>query len=314
MKTPLVLEEVTKPSPGHDQVLIRVYACGLCRTDLHIIDGELLTSLPLILGHQIVGVIEEKGKNVYDFKRGQVVGVPWLGYSCGYCKYCKKNQENLCDKALFTGYNIPGGFAEYTVAHHQYIFPLTAPDPALAPLLCAGMIGYRSLKKCGAAKKIGFYGFGASAHILIQIATEMGKEIYAFTRPGDLEGQKFARLLHASWTGGSDENPPCSLDAAIIFAPYGFLIPIALNHLDKGGCVVCAGIHMSDIPSFSYDLLWGERMITSVSNLTREDGIEFLKLTENVHPQVKIYSLSEGNVAIEDMRQGKIQGSAVLIP
>jgi len=314
---PLVLEEVSKPSPTSDQVLIRVHACGLCRTDLHIVDGELPPpKLPLILGHQIVGEIEKIGSDATGYNIGDKVGVPWLGQTCGKCPYCLAGRENLCDNAIFTGFSRNGGFAEYCVAHFRYIFPLSFPvaDLNIAPLLCAGMIGYRALKMAGRAKKIGFYGFGSSAHLLLQVARAQGKEIYAFTRPNDTEGQRSALKLGAKWAGDSEMMPPEPLDAAIIFASVGALIPGALKALCKGGILITAGIHMSDIPSFSYNLLWGERVIRSVAHLTREDGEEFLTLARNtkVHAEATSYRLEEVNMALDDLRQGRLSGSAVI--
>ena len=278
---PLVLRDTATPRPNTGEVLVRVAACAVCRTDLHIIDGELSQpKLPLILGHEIVGRIEAIGENVDRFKIGDRVGIPWLGWTCGKCKFCLTNRENLCDNARFTGYTIDGGYAEFTVADARFCFPIpdVFDDVSAAPLLCAGLIGYRSLRKTNDAKRLGIYGFGAAAHIIAQVARFQGREVFAFTRPGDAEGQRFARELGAVWAGGSDETPPEKLDAAIIFAPVGALVPNSLRALDKGGCVVCGGIHMSDIPAFPYDDLWEERSITSVANLTRRDGEEFLEI------------------------------------
>lgn len=313
----LRLEEVEEPDPSNDQVLIKVSACGICRTDLHILDGDLDDpNLPLIMGHQIVGSVEQTGREVDGFQTGDKVGVPWLGKTCGECEYCRESRENLCNRAQFTGYDINGGFAEFTVADCRYCFkiPEDYPDLQAAPLLCAGLIGYRSLRKAGDAQKIGFYGFGSSAHILTQVAVHQGREVYAFTRPGDRQGQEFAREVGAVWAGGSDEMPPEKLDAAIIFAPVGSLVPQALKALNKGGRVICAGIHMSEIPGFPYELLWEERRIESVANLTRKDGKEFLKLAPEVPVETTIttYPLEEANQALNDLREGNFEGSAVL--
>ncbi|ASU31967.1 zinc-dependent alcohol dehydrogenase family protein [Mucilaginibacter xinganensis] len=314
---PLVYEQVAMPSPSSEQVLIRVIACGICRTDLHIIDGELdKPKLPLVPGHEIVGRVAGMGKNVTGFKINDIVGVPWVGYTCGYCKFCKLGKENLCDNALFTGYTIDGGFAEYTVANGRFCFLLDAGKPETAPLLCAGLIGFRSYRMISnAAKNIGIYGFGASAHIITQIAKAQGKNIYAFTRPGDVQAQLFAKKMGACWVGGSDEIPPLKLDAAIIFAAVGALIPKALNDVDKGGEVICGGIHMSEIPAFSYDILWEERVVKSVANLTRADGVDFFNLLKeiSVHTQTKIFSLQQANQAILKLRKGEISGAAVLV-
>lgn len=315
---PLEPEEIPIPKPGSDQLLIKVRACGVCRTDLHIVDGDLdEPKLPLVPGHQIVGSVEAIGDEVEGFQTGDKVGVPWLGRTCGTCEFCTSGRENLCDSALFTGYDLDGGFAEYTVADARFCFPIPAdyPDEQAAPLLCAGLIGYRSLRMAGEAQKLGFYGFGSSAHILTQVALYRNREVYAFTRPGDEKGQEFARSRGAVWAGGSDEQPPEELDAAIIFAPVGPLVPQALRCLKKGGTVVCAGIHMSDIPSFPYRILWEERSIRSVANLTRRDGEEFLELAPEipVTSEVTTYPLEEANRALEDLRQGNFDGSAVLI-
>ena len=314
---PLELDEIPKPTPDPSQLLIRVNTCGICRTDLHIIDGDLdEPKLPLVMGHQIVGTVEETGKAISGFKPGDKVGVPWLGKTCGKCEFCNTGRENLCDDARFTGYHIDGGFAEYTVADARFCFriPENYPDAQAAPLLCAGLIGYRSLRKTGNARKLGFYGFGSAAHILTQVAVYQDKEVYAFTRPGDGKGQEFALSKGAGWAGGSDEMPPEELDSAIIFAPVGPLVTRALRALKKGGSVVCAGIHMSDIPSFPYKIIWGERSIESVANLTRKDGEEFMKLAPKVpiETNVTIYSLEKANEALEDLREGKFEGSAVL--
>lgn len=314
---PLELQEVPKPDPSANQLLIKIRACGVCRTDLHILDGDLENpNLPLIPGHQIVGTVEQIGDQVSGFSLGDKVGVPWLGHTCGECEFCCNDQENLCDQAQFTGYNINGGFAEYAVADARFCFPIPNdyPDEQAAPLLCAGLIGYRSLRKTGTAQKLGFYGFGSSAHILTQVANYQDKQVYAFTRPGDTKGQNFAREKGAVWAGGSDELPPEKLDAAIIFAPVGPLIPQALKALKKGGNVVCAGIHMSDIPSFPYNILWEERSIESVANLTRRDGQEFLELAPKipVESNVTAYPLADANQALLDLREGNFEGSAVL--
>ncbi len=318
-KNPLHLTELPIPQPDPEQVLIKIAACGLCRTDLHIVDGELPTpKLPLVPGHQIVGHIVQLGTQVDSYQTGQRVGVPWLGSACGTCSYCLNRQENLCDNALYTGYQIDGGFAEYCVADARFIFPLpdAYSDLEAAPLLCAGLIGYRALRLAGTVKRIGFYGFGSSAHLLTQIALYRGSEVYAFTRPGDSEKQAIATNLGAIWASGTDTLPPYPLDAAIIFAPVGELVPHALKAVKKGGVVICAGIHMSDIPSFSYDLLWGERILRSVANLTREDGYELLALAPQIPIKTEIhtYPLEALNQAIDDVRHGNISGTAVIIP
>lgn len=314
---PLRKVDLTMPKPGAGQLLIRVHACGVCRTDLHVIDGELTKpKLPLIPGHEIVGTVVEQGKGVHRFKIGDRVGIPWLGWSCGDCSYCRSQRENLCENARFTGYTVNGGYAEYTAVDARFCFPVPGPysDAEAAPLLCAGLIGYRSLVKAGSGKRLGIYGFGAAAHIITQVAGYQGREIYAFTRPGDREAQKFARALGALWTGGSNEMPPVKLDAAIILAPVGELVPRALSAVDKGGTVVCGGIHMSDIPSFPYSILWGERSICSVANLTRRDGEEFLSLAPRVpvKPEVETFPLEKANEALTRLRSGKIKGAAVL--
>lgn len=313
----LTLKQVPLPIHHEQEILIRVSACGICRTDLHVVDGELKSPrLPLIPGHQIIGIVESKGENVFNFKVGDRVGVPWLGGSCGQCSFCLANQENLCDNAKYTGYQLNGGFAEFCVADSRFCFPVPQdyPDVQAAPLFCAGLIGYRALSKTGQAQKIGFYGFGASAHILTQLAVYFGKEIYAFTKPGDEKTQSFAKSLGAIWAGDSDTLLASSLDAAIIFAPNGALVPLALKNTKKGGTVVCAGIHMSDIPSFPYNYLWGERHVCSVANLTRQDGEEFLKLAPLVpiKTQVTVYPLEKTNEALEDLRNGKFEGAAVI--
>lgn len=318
-KEKLRAESVPIPQPLPQQVLIKVEACGVCRTDLHIVDGELTSAkFPLILGHQIVGRVEEVGIQVEKFSPGDLVGVPWLGATCQHCHYCETQRENLCDEARFTGYQIDGGYAEYAVANEQFCFALPEdyPPSQAAPLLCAGLIGYRSYRLAGEAQKLGFYGFGAAAHILIQVALHQNRQVYAFTRPGDIEGQEFARSMGAVWAGGSDQQPPDILDAAIIFAPVGVLVPTALRAVAKGGVVVCAGIHMSDIPSFPYHILWEERVLRSVANLTRQDGEEFLALAPQIpiQTQVSCYPLTEANEALDSLRSGKIQGAAVLVP
>jgi len=315
---PLELGEIPRPEPEAHQLLIKVHACGICRTDLHVMDGDLPDpELPLVMGHQIVGSVEETGTDVTSFEKGDRVGVPWLGETCQKCEFCTSGRENLCDHARFTGYHIDGGFAEYTTANEQFCFPLPAdyPDLQVAPLLCAGLIGYRSYRKTNPdAQKLGFYGFGSAAHILTQLAIHEGKQVYAFTRPGDNEGQDFARQKGAFWAGSSKELPPEKLDSAIIFAPVGPLVPAALRALKKGGTVVCAGIHMSDIPSFPYNILWEERKIEAVANLTRTDGEEFLKTAPEVpiHTTVTTYPLHQTNKALEDLRAGNFSGSAVI--
>lgn len=305
--------------PEADELLIKVTACGVCRTDLHVVDGELKNaSLPVIPGHEIVGVVESVGSQVSNFSKGERVVVPWLGKTCQNCKYCLGNQENLCDHPLFTGYTIDGGFAEYTKANYRYCFkaPQTYEDVELAPLLCAGLIGWRSYKFADAGTRIGVYGFGAAAHIITQVAIHYDKEIYAFTRPGDSEAQKFALNLGAKWAGGSDQKPPQLLDSAIIFAPVGSLIVRALESTCKGGVIVCGGIYMSDIPTFSYSSLWHERVIRSVANLTRDDALEFLSLAPKipVRTNTHVYKLEEANKALSDLKQGKFNGAAVLVP
>lgn len=315
---PLKLVEVPVPTPSAEQVLIRVRTCGICRTDLHVVDGELTQpKLPLIPGHQIIGTVVSTGAKADKFKEGDRVGVPWLGRTCNCCRYCLTGRENLCDRAEFTGYQIDGGYAEYTVADEHFCFPIPEgySDLQAAPLLCAGLIGYRSLVMTENAERIGLYGFGAAAHIIIQVARYLGKQVFAFTRSGDTEGQEFARNLGAVWAGDSDRPPPEELDAAIIFAPVGALVPAALKAVAKGGIVVCAGIHMSDIPSFPYEILWGERVLRSVANLTRRDGEEFLALAPQipVRTQVESFPLAAANEALDALRSGKIQGAAVLV-
>jgi propanol-preferring alcohol dehydrogenase len=315
---PLRQVELPKPSPGPGQVLLHVRACAVCRTDLHVVDGELTQpKLPLIPGHEIVGTVEAVGDGATRFKAGDRVGVPWLGWTCGRCSYCQNGQENLCDLAKFTGYTLDGGYAEYTVADQRFCFPIPEiySDAEAAPLLCAGLIGYRSLVKAGSGKRLGIYGFGAAAHIVAQVVKYQQRETYAFTRPGDEEGKQFALNLGAAWVGDSNELPPVKLDAAIIFAPVGDLVPQALKAVGKAGIVVCGGIHMSDIPSFPYSILWEERSICSVANLTRGDGEEFMALAPKVpvRSQVETFPLEEANEALNRLRAGKIRGAAVLI-
>lgn len=314
----LRVAELPIPQPNSQQVLIRVRACGVCRTDLHIVDGELTQpKLPLILGHQIVGTVAAVGEQVQQFQIGNRVGVPWLGHTCNCCRYCLSGRENLCDYAQFTGYQIDGGYAEYAVADAQFCFPIPEgyPDLQAAPLLCAGLIGYRSYRMAEDAEKIGFYGFGAAAHILIQLARYQGREVYAFTRAGDVKGQEFALNLGAVWAGCSEDLPPVPLDAAIIFAPIGSLVPTALRAVVKGGVVVCAGIHMSNIPAFPYEILWEERVLRSVANLTRRDGEEFLALAPRVpiRTEVQPFPLVQANEALDALRSGKINGAAVIV-
>jgi propanol-preferring alcohol dehydrogenase len=315
---PLVLHHVDAPRPSANQALVRVAACAVCRTDLHIIDGELPhPKLPLILGHQIVGRIETIGESVGQFRIGDRVGIPWLGWTCGECKFCRSGRENLCDNARFTGYTIDGGYAEFTVADARFCFQLPEQydDVDVAPLLCAGMLGYRSYRKTNDTRTLGIYGFGAAAHLIAQVALFEGREVFAFTRPGDEEEQAFARSLGARWAGGSDETPPEKLDAAIVFAPVGSLVPAALRAINKGGVVVCGGIHMSDIPSFPYRDLWGERVICSVANLTRRDGKEFLEIAPRVPVQTttQTFRLEQANEALEKLRTGWLTGAAVLV-
>jgi len=315
--TALQLREVREPNPGRGQLLIRVSACGVCRTDLHILDNELPgPKLPLILGHQIVGRVEKIAEGVTDFSTGDRIGVPWLGWTDGDCVYCRSDRENLCDNARFTGYTIDGGYSEFTIADARYCFhlPNEYDDINLAPLLCAGMLGYRSYRKTGDAKRLGIYGFGNAAHLISQVAIYQNKEIYAFTRPGDKTTQQDARSSGAVWAGGSDEMPPEKLDAAIIYASVGSLVPLALRALAKGGIVVCGGIHMTDIPPFPYSDLWEERVITSVANLTRRDGEEFLQIAPRVpvKTKVEVFALEDANTALEKFRGGKLDGNAVL--
>lgn len=314
---PLQELEIPMPKPAAGEILIRVSACAVCRTDLHVVDGELPNpELPLVPGHEIVGAVAEKGANTRRFKIGDRVGVPWLGWTCGKCAFCRSGRENLCDNAQFTGYTRNGGYAEFTVADERFCFPIPQkyPDANAAPLLCAGLIGFRSYAKTGNAKRLGIYGFGAAAHIIAQVAKFQDREVYAFTRRGDLTAQKFAKSLGAVWAGDSETLPPKKLDAAIIFAPVGGLVPLALKALDKGGIVVCGGIHMSDVPSFPYDLLWEERCVCSVANLTRRDGEEFFKIAPRVpvRTQVEIFPLEQANEVLDKLRNGQIRGAAVL--
>ena len=318
-RSSLVLRERPIPSPGHGEVLIAVSACGVCRTDLHVVDGDLSDpKLPIIPGHEIVGRVIAKGNDVAALAIGSRVGVPWLGATCGICPYCVSGRENLCDRPLFTGYTRDGGFATHTLADARYCFalPEATDAAALAPLLCAGLIGWRSYRMAGPGASLGLYGFGAAAHILAQVAVWQGRRVYAFTRAGDEAAQTFARRLGAVWAGGSDERPPEALDAAIIFAPVGALVPAALRVVKKGGRVVCGGIHMSDIPQFPYHILWEERQILSVANLTRQDAHEFLDIAPRagVTTQVSRYPLAHANEALADLREGRLQGAAVLIP
>jgi alcohol dehydrogenase, propanol-preferring len=315
---PLALREWPVPEPRDRQVQLRVLACAVCRTDLHIVDGELPNpKLPLIIGHEIVGRVTRVGERVSLLSVGQRVGVPWLGWTDGECFYCRSGRENLCPNALFTGYTIDGGYAEFTVADERYCVPIpeSYSDAEAAPLLCAGVIGYRSLARAGDAKRLGIYGFGAAAHIITQVARYQGSSVYAFTRPGDEKGQGFARSVGAAWAGGSNERPPEELDAAIIFAPVGALVPAALAAVRKAGTVVCGGIHMSDIPSFPYELLWGERTLCSIANLTRKDAAEFI----NIVPKVPVrtttqpFALEQANEALNQLRSGKVEGAAVLM-
>jgi propanol-preferring alcohol dehydrogenase len=314
---PLSEVNMATPEPGPGQVLVRVHACGVCRTDLHVVDGELTEPrLPLVPGHEIVGRVAAVGLGVERFREGERVGVPWLGYTCGECRFCRAGRENLCPEARFTGYQIDGGYAEYALADERYCFRIHGDysDVEAAPLMCAGLIGHRSLSMAGDARRLGIYGFGAAAHIVAQVACWQGREVYAFTRPGDAEAQAFARSLGAAWVGDSDQSPPEPLDAAIVFAPVGALVPAALRALDKGGIVVCGGIHMSDIPSFPYAILWGERRVQSVANLTRRDGEEFLALAPRVpvRTQTVPMPLSQANEALARLREGRLQGAAVL--
>ena len=316
-KRPLELRDVPKPKPGRGQLLVRVSTCAVCRTDLHVVDGELLNpKLPLILGHQIVGRVEEVGEGNATFAIGDRVGIPWLGWTDGDCAYCRSGRENLCDNARFTGYTLDGGYAEFTLADARYCFhlPERYDDVEVAPLLCAGLIGYRSYSKTGDARRLGIYGFGNAAHLIAQIAVHEGRELFAFTRPGDKVTQQAAKELGAVWAGGSDQTPPVKLDAAIIFASVGPLVPAALRALAKGGIVVCGGIHMTDIPSFSYSDLWEERVITSVANLTRHDGQEFFEIAPRVpvRTRTETFAFEEANTALDLFRAGKLSTTAVL--
>jgi propanol-preferring alcohol dehydrogenase len=316
-RSPLQMREVVRPEPLSDEILVRVRCCGVCRTDLHVMDGELSKpKLPLVLGHQIVGTIVGLGSEVDWLVEGQRIGIPWLGRACGECAFCRRGSENLCEEASFTGYQVDGGFAEYAVADARFAFPLPGSftDLQAAPLLCAGLIGHRALGMSGDAQNLGLYGFGSSAHIVAQVAKHQGRKVFAFTRPGDEAAQSFARKLGVEWVGGSDVLPPVALDAAIIFAPSGVLVPRALKAIRAGGSVVCAGIHMSDIPSFPYELLWGERTLRSVANLTRRDGLEFLDLVSQVrlHTEVRAYAFDQANQALDDLRAGRFSGAAVV--
>lgn len=317
--TPLQAARIPDPQPGFGQVLVKVAACGVCRTDLHVVDGDLTQpKLPIIPGHEIVGRVEAMGSGVSAFRPGDRVGIPWLGQTCGRCSYCQDGQENLCDAPSFTGYQIDGGYAEYAVADAHYCFPLPEayPDTAAAPLLCAGLIGYRALRMAGAAPRLGIYGFGAAAHIVAQVAQFERRSVYAFTRPGDAAAQAFARHLGCLWAGSSDEVPPIQLDAAIIFAPVGALLPAALTAVRKGGVVVLGGIHMSEIPAMPYSLLWGERVVRSVANLTRQNAKDFLALAGRIpiRTHVVTFALGDANIALDRLRNGQLTGAAVLVP
>lgn len=316
---PLRVIECPRPEPGPGQVLVQVHACGVCRTDLHVVDGELPDpKLPIVPGHEIVGQVVACGDGVDRIAEGTRVGVPWLGWTCGVCRFCRSGRENLCDKARFTGYQLDGGYADYAIVDHRFCLPIVGgySDADAAPLLCAGLIGYRSLRMAGDAKRLGIYGFGAAAHIVAQVARWEGRQVFAFTRSGDATAQDFARGLGAEWAGGSDEKPPEPLDAAIIFAPVGALLPVALRAVEKGGTVVCGGIHMSDIPAFPYELLWGERVVRSVANLTRRDGEQFMALAPRIPVRTEIvpYALADANLALADLRASRLRGAAVLIP
>lgn len=318
-RQPLKWEVLPSRHPGAGEIRIRVTACGVCRTDLHVVDGELTEpALPVIPGHEIVGRVQELGEGVQGFRLGERVGIPWLGWTCGVCPYCATGQENLCDRPLFNGYTRDGGFATEVVADARYSFALgeEGDDAGLAPLLCAGLIGWRSLKMAGDGQNLGLYGFGAAAHIIAQVITAQGRKVFAFTKPGDTQSQDFALTLGASWAGGSDQVPPVKLDATILYAPDGRLVPQALQTTRKGGRVVCAGIHMSEIPAFSYDLLRGERQLVSVANLTRQDGVEFLSLAQRIGIKTNVtrYPLAQANQALADLRAGRFDGAAVLIP
>jgi alcohol dehydrogenase, propanol-preferring len=319
VRTPLVREDRPDPVPGPGRIRLRIEACAVCRTDLHVVDGDLPDpKLPLVPGHEIVGIVDALGEGVGGVAIDDRVGVPWLGHTCGHCAYCTKGQENLCDKPLFTGYTLDGGFATHAVAEAAYAFGLDAfPDPvAAAPLLCAGLIGWRSLVAAGPGRNVGIYGFGAAAHIIAQVCRWQGRHVFAFTRAGDEAAQAFASSLGAVWAGGSDEAPPEPLDSAIIFAPVGALVPAALRAVRKGGRVVCGGIHMSDVPSFPYRILWEERQLVSVANLTRRDAVEFLAIAPRagVKTETIPYPLEAANEALADLREGRLQGAAVLVP
>ncbi len=318
MGSPLQLKQLPQPIPAAGQLVVKVHACGVCRTDLHLLDNELpAIPYPIIPGHEIVGRVISVGKDGDIRLLGQRVGIPWLGYTCGCCHYCINHRENLCEKALFTGYTLNGGYADYVVADSRYCFVLPDhyTDVEAAPLLCAGLIGYRALRACGQGSRLGIYGFGAAAHLVVQIAQAQGWEVYAFTRPNDSAAQQFARQLGAVWAGSSDCPAPVVLDTAIIFAAVGALVPTALSAVDKGGTVVCAGIHMSDIPAFPYSVLWGERRLCSIANLTRNDGLEFFALAAQMHLQTHTvsYPLEQANTALDDLRQGHFVGAAVLV-
>jgi alcohol dehydrogenase, propanol-preferring len=317
VRTALELATLPDPRPGPGQVLVKVHACGVCRTDLHVVDGDLPpVRSPVIPGHEIVGTVMELGAGVDGFRVGDRAGIPWLGYTCGKCRYCSSGRENLCDAPQFTGYTIDGGYAEYAVADARYCFRLPAEhrDDELAPWLCAGLIGYRALRMAGDGERLGIYGFGAAAHIVAQLARHQGRRTFAFTRPGDSAAQQFARELGAAWAGGSDEIPPTELDAALLFAPVGALVPAALRNVAKGGTVVCAGIHMSEIPAFPYAMLWGERRLCSVANLTRRDGLEFIELAQRaaIRAHVVPFPLAAANDALAMLREGRLDGAAVL--
>ena len=314
---PLRLEQRPVPEPGPDQVLVRVHACGVCRTDLHVVDGDLTEpKLPLVPGHEVVGTVAARGTNVERFAEGQRIGIPWLGWTCGACRFCRGGKENLCEAAKFTGYTLDGGYGDYAVVDQRYGFPIHGDysDAEAAPLLCAGLIGYRSLRLAGEAERLGLYGFGAAAHIVAQVARHQGRRVFAFTRPGDDAAKAFARDMGAVWAGDSDERPPEELDAAILYAPVGTLVPAALRAVAPGGTVVCAGIHMSDIPSFPYEILWRERKVLSVANLTRQDGEEFLALAPKagVKTEVEPLPLDQANEALARLREGRLRGAAVL--
>jgi len=317
--TPLRLADLPVPQSGVGKILVKVSACGVCRTDLHVVDGELTEpALPIVPGHEVVGRVVAAGADVQRFRIGERVGIPWLGWTCGVCRYCRTERENLCDTPKFTGYQINGGYAEYALADARYCFPIQGDygDAEAAPLMCAGLIGYRSLALAGKAERLGIYGFGAAAHIVAQVARHRGQQVYAFTRPGDDQAQAFARDLGAVWVGASDQRPPEPLDAAIIFAPVGALVPAALEAVGKGGVVVAGGIHMSDIPSFPYRILWGERVVRSVANLTRRDAEDFLALAPRVpvRTEIQTFPLEHANEALTCLREGRLRGAAVLLP